>query len=159
MDSLFFSEEHIMIQNMVREFAESEVAPIAQALDKNETFPSEIVTKMGELGMMGIVVPEEYGGAGLDMIAFVTAIIELGRVDASVAITMTAHTSLGTLPLLQLGNEEQKQAYLPQLASGKMLGAFGLTEPSAGSDAGATKTTAIRDGDSYIVNGGKIFTK
>ena len=142
---------------MVREFAESEVAPIAQALDKNETFPSEIVTKMGELGMMGIVVPEEYGGAGLDMIAFVTAIIELGRVDASVAITMTAHTSLGTLPLLQLGNEEQKQAYLPQLASGKMLGAFGLTEPSAGSDAGATKTTAIRDGDSYIVNGGKIF--
>ncbi|MBT3692828.1 MAG: acyl-CoA dehydrogenase [Candidatus Marinimicrobia bacterium] len=157
MDSLFFSEEHIMIQNMVREFAESEVAPIAQALDKNETFPSEIVTKMGELGMMGIVVPEEYGGAGLDMIAFVTAIIELGRVDASVAITMTAHTSLGTLPLLQLGNEEQKQAYLPQLASGKMLGAFGLTEPSAGSDAGATKTTAIRDGDSYIVNGGKIF--
>ncbi len=157
MDNLFFSDEHLMIKEMVHEFAESEVAPIAFELDKNETFPQEIVTKMGELGLMGIVIPEKYGGAGLDMVAFVTAIIELARVDASVAITMTAHTSLGCLPLLQLGNDEQKEKYLPKLASGEMLGAFGLTEPSAGSDSGATKTTAVKDGDSYIVNGGKVF--
>ncbi|MBL7014666.1 MAG: acyl-CoA dehydrogenase family protein [Candidatus Marinimicrobia bacterium] len=157
MDSLFFSDEHIMIQKMVREFAESEVAPIAFELDKNETFPKDIVSKMGELGMMGIVIPEKYGGAGLDMVAFVTAIIELARVDASVAITMTAHTSLGCLPLLQLGSEEQKETYLPKLATGEILGAFGLTEPFAGSDSGATKTTAVKDGDSYIVNGGKVF--
>ena len=157
MDNLFFSDEHLMIKEMVQEFAESEVAPIAFELDKNETFPQEIVTKMGELGLMGIVIPEKYGGTGLDMVAFVTAIIELARVDASVAITMTAHTSLGCLPLLQLGNDEQKEKYLPKLASGEMLGAFGLTEPSAGSDSGATKTTAVKDGDSYIVNGGKVF--
>ena len=157
MDNLFFSDEHLMIKEMVQEFAESEVAPIAFELDKNETFPQEIVTKMGELGLMGIVIPEKYGGTGLDMVAFVTAIIELARVDASVAITMTAHTSLGCLPLLQLGNDEQKEKYLPKLASGEMLGVFGLTEPSAGSDSGATKTTAVKDGDSYIVNGGKVF--
>jgi alkylation response protein AidB-like acyl-CoA dehydrogenase len=106
---------------------------------------------------MGVIVPEEYGGAGLDMVAFATAIMELGRADASVAITMAAHTSLGTLPLLLFGNDDQKNTYLPKLASGESLGAFGLTEPEAGSDAGATKTKAVRSGDEYIVNGGKIF--
>ena len=110
-----------------------------------------------ELGLMGIMVPERYGGSGLDMTSFATAIIELGRVDASVAITMAAHNSLGTLPLLLFGNEDQKKSYLPSLASGEILGAFGLTEPDAGSDAGATKTKAVRKGDEYIVNGGKIF--
>lgn len=157
MDSLFFTDEHLMIKDMVKEFAESEVAPIAYELDKNESFPRDIVAKMGELGLMGIVIPEKYGGAGLDMVAFVAAIIELARIDASVAITMTAHTSLGCIPLLKLGSEEQKELYLPKLASGELLGAFGLTEPNAGSDAGATKTTAVRNGSSYIVNGGKVF--
>jgi hypothetical protein len=112
---------------------------------------------MGELGLMGILIPEEYGGAGLDMVAFATAIMELGRADASVAITMAAHTSLGSLPILLFGSEEQKKTYLPKLATGEMLGAFGLTEPNAGSDAGATQTKAVRDGNDYIVNGGKIF--
>ena len=112
---------------------------------------------MGELGLMGVMVPEKYGGSGLDMTAFTTAIIELGRADASVAITMAAHNSLGIMPLLLFGSEEQKKSYLPKLASGKTLGAFGLTEPDAGSDAGSTKTKAVKSGDEYIVNGGKIF--
>jgi len=112
---------------------------------------------MAELGLMGIMVPERYGGSGLDMTSFATAIIELGRADASVAITMAAHNSLGTIPLLLFGNEDQKKNYLPMLASGETLGAFGLTEPDAGSDAGSTKTKAVRQGNEYIVNGGKIF--
>ncbi len=157
MDNLFFTNEHIMIRNMVREFADSEITPVAQELDELGKFPRDLVDKMGELGLMGILIPEKFGGAGLDMVAFATAIMELGRADASVAITMTAHSSLGSLPILMLGSEEQKNTYLPKLASGEMLGAFGLTEPDAGSDAGATKTKAVRDGDEYVVNGGKIF--
>ena len=157
MDSLFFNDDHLMIRDMVRDFAESEIMPVAPKLDEKEKFPSDLVEKMAELGLMGIIIPEEYGGAGQDMVAFVTAIIELGRADASVAITMAAHTSLGTLPVLLYGNDEQKNTYLPKLASGETLGAFGLTEPDAGSDAGATKTKAVKDGDEYIVNGGKIF--
>lgn len=157
MDSLFFNDDHIMIRDMVREFADTEITPVARELDEQEKFPKDLVEKMAELGLMGIIVPEEYGGAGLDMVAFATAIMELGRADASVAITMAAHTSLGTLPLLLFGNDDQKNTYLPKLASGESLGAFGLTEPEAGSDAGATKTKAVRSGDEYIVNGGKIF--
>ena len=157
MDNLFFKEQHVMIKNMVHDFAKKEIAPVAQELDKTSEFPKEIVKKMGELGLMGILVPEKYGGAGLDMVSFVAAIIELGRVDASVAITMAAHTSLGTLPILLFGSDKQKNKYLPRLASGEILGAFGLTEPSAGSDAGATKTKAVSDGNDYIINGGKIF--
>ena len=157
MDKLFFNDEHLMVRNMVQEFSESEIRPIAQELDEKEKFPKEIVSKMGELGLMGIIIPDKYGGAGLDMISFVTAIIELAKVDASVAITMAAHTSLGSVPILLLGSEEQKTTYLPKLASGEMIGAFGLTEPDAGSDAGATKTKAIWDGRNYNVNGGKIF--
>ena len=140
MDNLFFTEEHIMIRDMVREFADSDIVPAARTLDETGEFPNDLVEKMSELGLMGIIVPEQYGGAGLDMVAFATAIMELGRADASVAITMAAHTSLGTLPLLLFGNEDQKNTYLPKLASGEILGAFGLTEPDAGSDAGATKT-------------------
>jgi len=157
MNKLFFKEEHVMIKSMVRDFAESKIMPIARDLDEKEKFPTDLVREMGELGLMGIMIPEKYGGAGLDMVAFVTAIIELGRADASVAITMTAHNSLGTLPLLLFGSEDQKKNYLPMLASGETLGSFGLTEPDAGSDAGATKTKAVRHKDHYIVNGGKIF--
>ena len=157
MNNLFFKEEHFMIQEMVRDFAKTKVEPIARDLDEQEKFPKGLVAEMGELGLMGIMVPERYGGSGFDMTSFATAIIELGRVDASVAITMAAHNSLGTLPLLLFGNEDQKKSYLPRLASGETLGAFGLTEPDAGSDAGSTKTKAVREGDEYIVNGGKIF--
>ena len=157
MDNLFFTDEHIMIRDMVREFADSEITPVARDLDEQGKFPRDLVDKMGELGLMGIIIPEEYGGAGLDMVAFVTAIMELARADASVAITMAAHSSLGSLPILMFGSDEQKNTYLPKLASGEMLGAFGLTEPDAGSDAGATKTKAVRGGDEYVVNGGKIF--
>ena len=157
MNKLFFNQDHYMIQDMCRDFAQNEIVPVARELDKTGAFPKELVKKMGELGIMGINVPEKYGGAGLDMVSFATAIIELARADASVAITMAAHTSLGTLPVLLFGNERQREKYLPGLASGKTLGAFGLTEPQAGSDAGATKTKAERKGDEFIVNGGKIF--
>ena len=157
MDDLFFNQDHIMIQDMVREFAESEIMPIARKLDEEEKFPTELVKQMSELGLMGINVPKKYGGSGLDMVAYATAVMGLARADASVAITMAAHTSLGTLPILLHGSEEQKKTYLPKLASGEVIGAFGLTEPEAGSDAGSTKTIAVKKGDDYIVNGGKIF--
>ena len=157
MDDLFFNQDHIMIQDMVREFAESEIMPIARKLDEEEKFPTELVKQMGELGLMGINVPKKYGGSGLDMVAYATAVMGLARADASVAITMAAHTSLGTMPILLHGSEEQKKTYLPKLASGEVIGAFGLTEPEAGSDAGSTKTMAVKKGDDYVVNGGKIF--
>ena len=157
MDSLFFKEEHIMIRDMVRNFADDQIMPLARSLDEEEKFPLELVQEMGRLGLMGMIVPQEYGGSGLDMVAFATAIIELARADASVAITMAAHNSLGPLPLLLFGNDDQKRSYLPKLASGEILGAFGLTEPEAGSDAGATKTRAIKSNNDYVVNGGKIF--
>ncbi len=157
MDSLFFTEEHEMLRDMVRDFAKNEVAPLSQELDETGRFPQELVDKMGELGLMGIPIPESYGGAGMDTVAYATAVIELAKVDASVAITLAAHTSLGTMPIFLAGNEAQKQEWLPKLASGEILGAFGLTEPNAGSDAGSTQTTAVKDGDAYIVNGGKIF--
>ena len=157
MDDLFFNKEHKMIQNMVREFAEFDIMPVAANLDEKEEFPTKLVKKMGELGLMGMNVPEKYGGSGLDTVSYATAVMELARADASVAITMAAHTSLGTLPVLLFGSDEQKHIYLPKLASGKMIGAFGLTEPEAGSDAGSTKTTAVSKGEDYIINGGKIF--
>ena len=157
MDSLFFKEEHVMNRDMVRNFADDQIMPLARSLDEEEKFPLELVQEMGRLGLMGMIVPQEYGGSGLDMVAFATAIIELARADASVAITMAAHNSLGTLPLLLFGNDDQKRSYLPKLASGEILGAFGLTEPEAGSDAGATKTRAIKSNNDYVVNGGKIF--
>ena len=157
MDKLFFSEEHIMLVNMVADFARSEIEPIARELDRESRFPKDIITKMGYLGLLGIPVPKQYGGAGMDTVAYAAAIIELAKADASVAITVAAHTSLGTMPIVLSGSEEQKRKYVPNLASGKMLGAFGLTEPDAGSDAGATKTKAEKNGDGYIVNGGKIF--
>ena len=157
MDNLFFNDEHKMIKNMVRQFAETKIMPVARDLDEKEKFPSKIVQEMGELGLMGMMIPVKYGGSGLDMTSFSTAIIELGRADASIAITMASHNSLGTLPLLKFGSKAQKEKYLPQLASGKTLGAFGLTEPEAGSDAGSTKTKAVKKNNHYIVNGSKIF--
>jgi len=157
MDSLFFNEEHTLLVDMVKDFANTEIAPIAHDMDKNCEIPKKIISQMAELGLMGIPIQEKYGGAGMDTVAYAAAVLELAKVDASVAITMAAHTSLGSLPIAIAGTEEQKQKYLPKLASGEVLGAFGLTEPEAGSDAGSTKTTAVLDGDEYVVNGGKIF--
>ena len=157
MDSLFFNEEHTLLVDMVKDFANTEIAPIAYDMDKNCEIPKMIISQMAELGLMGIPIPEKYGGAGMDTVAYAAAVLELAKVDASVAITMAAHTSLGSLPIAIAGTEEQKQKYLPKLATGEIIGAFGLTDPSAGSDAGSTKTTAVLDGDEYVVNGGKIF--
>ncbi len=139
------SPDHELIRRTVREFAEGEVAPVAEELDRTKSFPYEIVAKLGELGLMGIPFPEEYGGAGGDTLAYALAVEELTRVDSSVAITLCAHTSLGTQPIYLFGSEEQKREWLPQLCSGQKLGAFGLTEPEAGSDAGNTRTRARLD--------------
>tara|TARA_B100002019_G_scaffold151958_1_gene130921 strand:- start:65 stop:1219 length:1155 start_codon:yes stop_codon:yes gene_type:complete len=157
MDNLFFKEEHKMIQNMVCDFAKSEIRPLAKELDKNGSFPRRIVEKMGQLGLMGINIPAKYGGSDLDTVAYSTAIIELAKVDASVAITMASHSSLGTLPLLLFGNERLKQKYLPKIASGEMLSALALIEPHGGSDIELIKTIATKVGEKYIVNGEKTF--
>jgi short/branched chain acyl-CoA dehydrogenase len=151
------SPEHELIRRTVREFAEGEVAPVAEELDRTKSFPYEIVAKLGELNLMGIPFPEEYGGGGGDTLAYALAVEELTRVDSSVAITLCAHTSLGTQPVYLFGSEEQKREWLPRLCSGERLGAFGLTEPEAGSDAGNTRTKArLQDGD-WVVNGAKQF--
>ena len=157
MDKLFFTDEHMMLRDMVRDFAKNEVQPLAREMDATGKFPLDLVRQMGDLGLMGIPISEKYGGAGMDTVAYALAVMELAKVDASLAITMSAHTSLGTVPIVLTGTEEQKQKWVPLLASGKILGAFGLTEPEAGSDAGATRTAAVKDGDHYVVNGGKIF--
>jgi len=151
------SEEHALLRRTVREFAEQRIAPVAEELDREHRFPYEIVAELAELGLMGIPIPEEYGGSGGDTLGYALAIEELTRIDSSVAITVAAHTSLGTMPILLYGSEEQKRKWLPDLASGRKLGAFGLTEPDAGSDAGAAQTRAdLRDGH-WVVNGSKIF--
>jgi len=151
------SDEQELLRRTVREFAETRVAPVAEELDREERFPYELVAALAELGLMGIPIPEEYGGAGADTVSYAIAIEELTRIDSSVAITVAAHTSLGTMPIYLYGDERQRQEWLPQLASGQKLAAFGLTEPNAGSDAGATRTRAeLRDGE-WVVNGSKIF--
>ncbi len=151
------SEEHELVRRTVREFAVDRVAPVAEELDREHRFPYELVAELGELGLMGMPIPQEYGGAGADMLAYTLAIEELTRVDSSVAITVAAHTSLGTMPIYTFGSEDQRRQWLPDLASGRRLAAFGLTEPGAGSDASATRTRAeLRDGR-WIVNGSKIF--
>ena len=157
MSKLYYSNEHEMLIKMVKDFAKNEIRPISLEIDKSEKFPKKIIDKMSELGLMGIPIPEEYNGIGMDTVGYVAAIIELAKEDASIAITMAAHTSLGAYPILIAGNKKQKEKYLPFLASGEIIGAFGLTEPQAGSDAGSTKTTAIKKDDNYIINGGKIF--
>jgi short-chain 2-methylacyl-CoA dehydrogenase len=154
---LDLSPEHELIRDTLRAFARERVAPMAEELDREGRFPYELVSELAELGLMGIPVPEEYGGAGADTLSYAIAIEELTRVDSSVAITVAAHTSLGTMPILLYGNDEQRERWLPDLASGKRLAAFGLTEPGAGSDAGATRTTAEERDGSWVVNGSKIF--
>ena len=151
------SDDHQLIQRTVRDFAAGEVAPVAEELDRTKSFPYEIVRKLGELNLMGIPFPEEYGGAGADTLAYAIAVEELTRVDSSVAITLCAHTSLGTQPIYLFGSEEQKREWMPQLTSGEKLGAFGLTEPEAGSDAGNTQTRATLDGGEWVINGAKQF--
>ncbi len=151
------SDDHRLIQETVRDFARREIAPVAEALDREKRFPYEIVAALGELGLMGIPFPEEYGGSGGDTLAYTLAVEELARVDSSVAITMCAHTSLGTQPIFLFGTEEQRGELMPDLCAGRRLGAFGLTEPDAGSDAGNTKTRAeLRDGD-WVIDGAKQF--
>lgn len=151
------SEEHEMIRKMVRDFAINEVAPTAAERDENETFDLAIFDQMAELGLTGIPWPEEYGGIGSDYLAYVIAIEELARVCGSTAVTLSAHTSLAGWPVYKFGTEEQKQKYLRPMAEGKKIGAYGLTEPGSGSDAGGMKTTAKLDGDHYVLNGSKIF--
>jgi short/branched chain acyl-CoA dehydrogenase len=156
---MFFAldDETQLLQRTVRDFAQAEVAPAAAELDRTKSFPYEIVAKMAALGWMGIPFPEEVGGAGGTTLQYAIAVEELTRADSSVAITLCAHTSLGTQPIYLFGTEEQKQEWLPQLCSGQILGAFGLTEPEAGSDAGNTQTRAARENGSWIINGAKQF--
>jgi short-chain 2-methylacyl-CoA dehydrogenase len=151
------SDEQQDIRRLVRDFAEGEVKPVAEELDRTKSFPYEIVAKMGDLGLMGIPYPEEYGGGGADNLSYAIAIEELARIDSSVAITVAAHTSLGTWPVYQFGSEEQKREWLPQLCAGEKLGAFGLTEPEAGSDAGNTRTRATLEDGEWVINGAKQF--
>jgi len=153
----FLTEEQTMLRDMVRDFALNEVKPIAAEIDENQRFPVETIQKMGELGLMGICFPEEYGGAGMDTVCYAIAVEELSRVCGSTGLTLAAHVSLGTAPIFMFGTEEQKKKYLPKLCSGEWIGAFGLTEPNAGSDAGGTETTAVKDNGSYVLNGTKIF--
>jgi short-chain 2-methylacyl-CoA dehydrogenase len=151
------SPEHELIRSTVRDFAEAKVAPVAEELDREHRFPYELVTEMAELGLMGMPIPEEYGGGGTDTLSYAIAVEELTRIDSSVAITMAAHTSLGTMPIFLFGSDEQKQQWLPELASGQKLAAFGLTEAGAGSDAGAARTRAELADDEWVINGSKIF--
>jgi short-chain 2-methylacyl-CoA dehydrogenase len=154
---LDLTDEHELLRETVRAFAVERIAPAAEELDREHRFPYEIVAELAELGLMGIPIPEEYEGAGGDTLSYAIAVEELTRVDSSVAITVAAHTSLGTMPFLLFGSEEQKREWLPDLASGRKLAAFGLTEPGAGSDAGATRTRAELEGGEWVVNGSKIF--
>ena len=156
-DSLYFSEQHLAVREMVREFARDEVAPVAAKFDADSIFPWENVKRMGELGLLGVPWPEEMGGAGFDILSYMITIEELAKVDASTGLTVSAHTTLGTSPIVNFGTQAQKDRYVPLLASGKVLGGFGLTEPDAGSDAGGTRTTAVKKGDHYVVNGVKRF--
>ena len=151
------TDEQRLLRDTVRDFARSEVAPVAEELDRTKSFPYELVGKLGELGLMGIPFPERYGGGGGDSLSYALCVEELTRVDSSVAITVAAHHSLGTLPIYMFGSEEQKREWVPQLASGEKLAAFGLTEAGAGSDAGAARTRAELQGGEWVINGSKMF--
>src|SRR5438477_9309170 len=156
-DSLYFSDHHLQVREMVRDFAHTVVKPTARQYDLESRFPWENVKQMADLGLFGIPWPEELGGSGMDYLSYITVIHELAKVDASHAITVSAHTTLGTSPIMDFGTDEQKRCFVPFLATGRVLGGFGLTEPGAGSDAGGTKTTAVDRGDHYVLNGSKIF--
>lgn len=151
-----FTEEQQMLQKMVREFVKREIVPFVERMEQGE-FPRPILEKMGELGLMGVPIPELYGGSGLDFTSYIIAIHELSKASATVGVILSVHTSVGTNPILYFGTEEQKQKYVPKLASGSYLGAFCLTEPHAGSDAASLKTKAERKGDHYVLNGSKVF--
>ncbi|GAB3789292.1 acyl-CoA dehydrogenase [Virgibacillus kimchii] len=155
--NMTFTEEQNMMRKMVQDFARKELAPAVEQMEREDCFPREIIQKMGELGLMGIPVPEKHGGTGMDFISYITAIHELSKVSATIGVILSVHTSVGTNPILYFGNEEQKKYYLPKLASGEYLGAFALTEPGAGSDAANIRTKAVKKGDSYILNGSKVF--
>ncbi|MGD9486757.1 MAG: acyl-CoA dehydrogenase [Calditrichaceae bacterium] len=154
---LQFTEEQQMIRKMVRDFSQKEIAPIAIEVDEAERFPIENFKKMAELNLLGLPISETYGGAGLDAVSYMIALEEMAGACASTALSYSAHISLASVPIEQFGTEEQKRKYLVPLARGEKLGSFGLTEPSAGSDAGGTKTTAVKDGDSFILNGSKVY--
>jgi len=156
-DSLYFTEHHHQVREMVREFSRTQIAPVARELDRTSTFPWENIRAMGELGLLGVPWSEELGGAGMDQLSYYITIHEMAKVDASHALTISAHTNLGTSPIVEFGTDEQKRRYVPLLASGRVLGGFGLTEPGAGSDAGGTATTAVDKGDHFLLNGSKIF--
>jgi alkylation response protein AidB-like acyl-CoA dehydrogenase len=151
------SENQLMIAQMVRDFGEKEIKPFMMEWDENQEFPIAMFKKMGALGLMGVLVPHEYGGAGFGYLEYVTAIAELAKIDGSIGLSMAAHNSLCTNHILQFGSEEQKHQYLPRLASAEWIGAWGLTEPNTGSDSGNMRTVAVRDGDHYILNGAKNF--
>ncbi|WP_156290215.1 acyl-CoA dehydrogenase [Oceanobacillus salinisoli] len=154
---LMFTEEQEMMRNMVRGFAQNEVAKEVERMEREDRFPSEIIRKMAELGLMGISIPEEYGGSGMDFTSYIIAIHELSKVSATVGVILSVHSSVGTNPILYFGTEEQKKHYIPKLASGEYLGAFALTEPGAGSDAKNIRTVAREEGEHYVLNGSKIF--
>lgn len=153
---LQFTEEQQMMRAMVRDFAKSEIEPFIPRMEAGE-FPREILIKMGEIGLMGITVPEEYGGSEMDFVSYIIAIHELSKVSAVMGVILSVHTSVGTNPILYFGTEEQKQRYIPKMASGEYLGAFCLTEPASGSDAGSLKTRAVKKDDHYVLNGSKVF--
>jgi alkylation response protein AidB-like acyl-CoA dehydrogenase len=155
--TLYFSEQHDQVRDMVRDFAREVIRPTARRHDLESRFPWDNVRQMAELGLFGIPWPEELGGSGMDYLSYIIVIHELAKVDASHAITVSAHTTLGTSPIVDFGTAEQKRHYVPRLARGRVLGGFGLTEPGAGSDAGGTKTTAVDRGNHYVLNGSKIF--
>jgi alkylation response protein AidB-like acyl-CoA dehydrogenase len=155
--SLYFTEQQYQVRDMVREFSRDEIAPVARELDQTSTFPWENIRKMGELGLLGVPWSEELGGTGMDQLSYYVTIHEMAKVDASHALTISAHTNLGTSPIVEFGTEEQRRRYVPLLASGKVLGGFGLTEHGAGSDAGGTASTAVDKGDHYLLNGSKVF--
>ncbi|HLR67266.1 acyl-CoA dehydrogenase [Virgibacillus alimentarius] len=152
-----FTEEQVMMRKMVRDFAHAEIAPNIESMESDGRFPEGIIQKMGELGLMGIPIPEKYGGSGMDFISYIIAIHEISKVSAALGVILSVHTSVGTNPIVDFGSEEQKQRYVPKLASGEYLGAFALTEPGSGSDAANLKTKAIDVGDHYILNGSKVF--
>jgi alkylation response protein AidB-like acyl-CoA dehydrogenase len=156
-DSLYFTEHHHQVREMVREFSQNNIAPVAKELDQTSTFPWENIKAMGELGLLGVPWSEELGGAGMDYLSYYITIHEMAKVDASHALTISAHTNLGTSPIVQFGTDEQRRRYVPLLATGRVLGGFGLTEAGAGSDAGGTATTAVDRGDHYVLNGAKVF--
>lgn len=152
-----YSKEHSLLKQMYKEFAEKEVKPIAAEIDEEERFPTETVEKMAKVGFMGIPFPKKYGGEGGDNLGYAMAVEEISRVCATTGVILSAHVSLGAHPIFAYGTEEQKQKYLVPLASGEKLGAFGLTEPNAGTDASAQQTTAVLDGDHYVLNGSKYL--